>query len=290
MMDIEDARSRGDDAARRLTTALEALTARAAARLAAVAGVLATDTNGRVIQSADNVRRISAAINEASRTLFDDQYISDIADYMEGLNDVSSAVSSSFRAFGVDDAVLEEIAQRTKASMLHDLTSPSSFRRLLGSMADQMTMAVVTGSKVSALTAGIRKAVDTTGVDASVKQAAESAPAMMQRAQTAAAAESAGIVFYRFQGRPIKTTRPWCREREGRVWHIEEIREWGRKAAAGDGWDGMVDGTNEQTIFTFLGGWYGDRNTCRHVLVPVLRARVPREDLDRMIALGLIEA
>ena len=157
-------------------------------------------------------------------------------------------------------------------------------------MADQMTMAVVTGSKVSALTAGIRKAVDTTGVDASVKQAAESAPAMMQRAQTAAAAESAGIVFYRFQGRPIKTTRPWCREREGRVWHIEEIREWGRKAAAGDGWDGMVDGTNEQTIFTFLGGWYGDRNTCRHVLVPVLRARVPREDLDRMIALGLIEA
>ncbi len=289
-MDIEDARSRGDDAARRLTTALEALTARAAARLAAVAGVLATDTNGRVIQSADNVRRISAAINEASRTLFDDQYISDIADYMEGLNDVSSAVSSSFRAFGVDDAVLEEIAQRTKASMLHDLTSPSSFRRLLGSMADQMTMAVVTGSKVSALTAGIRKAVDTTGVDASVKQAAESAPAMMQRAQTAAAAESAGIVFYRFQGRPIKTTRPWCREREGRVWHIEEIREWGRKAAAGDGWDGMVDGTNEQTIFTFLGGWYGDRNTCRHVLVPVLRARVPREDLDRMIALGLIEA
>ncbi len=289
-MDIEDARSRGDDAARRLTAALEALTARAAARLAAVAGVLATDANGRVIQSADNVRRISAAINEASRTLFDDQYISDIADYMEGLNDVSSAVSSSFRAFGVDDAVLEEIAQRTKASMLHDLTSPSSFRRLLGSMADQMTMAVVTGSKVSALTAGIRKAVDTTGVDASVKQAAESAPAMMQRAQTAAAAESAGIVFYRFQGRPIKTTRPWCREREGRVWHIEEIREWGRKAAAGDGWDGMVDGTNEQTIFTFLGGWYGDRNTCRHVLVPVLRARVPREDLDRMIALGLIEA
>lgn len=290
MMDIEDARSRGDDAARRLTTALEALTARAAARLAAVAGVLATDTNGRVIQSADNVRRISAAINEASRTLFDDQYISDIADYMEGLNDVSSAVSSSFRSFGVDDAMLEEIAKRTKASMLHDLTSPASFRRLLGSIADQMTMAVVTGSKVSALTAGIRKAVDATGVDASLKQAAESAPAMMQRAQTAAAAESAGIVFYRFQGRPIKTTRPWCREREGRVWHIEEIREWGRKAAAGDGWDGMVEGTNEQTIFTFLGGWYGDRNTCRHVLVPVLRARVPREDLDRMIALGLIEA
>ena len=289
-MDIEDARSRGDDAARRLTAALEALTARAAARLAAVAGVLATDANGRVIQSADNVRRISAAINEASRTLFDDQYISDIADYMEGLNDVSSAVSSSFRAFGVDDAMLGEIAKRTKASMLHDLTSPLSFRRLLGAVADQMTMAVVTGSKVTALSAGIRKAVDTTGVDASVKQAAESAPAMMQRAQTAAAAESAGIVFYRFQGRPIKTTRPWCREREGRVWHIEEIREWGRKAAAGDGWDGMVDGTNEQTIFTFLGGWYGDRNTCRHVLVPVLRARVPREDLDRMIALGLIEA
>lgn len=115
-----------------------------------------------------------------------------------------------------------------------------------------------------------------------------SAPSAMQRAQTAAVSEKAGIAFYRFQGRPIKTTRPWCLAREGKVWHIEEIREWGRQAAAGQGWDGMVEGTNEQTIMTYLGGWYGNRSACRHVLVPVLPSRVPAEDMDRIRKKGLL--
>lgn len=117
----------------------------------------------------------------------------------------------------------------------------------------------------------------------------KSAPTAMQRAQTAAASEKAGIVFYRFQGRPIPTTRPWCLAREGHVFHIEEIREWGRQAAAGVGWDGMVEGTNEQTIMTYLGGWYGNRSACRHVLIPVLPSRVPAEDMARIRAKGLLD-
>jgi hypothetical protein len=127
-------------------------------------------------------------------------------------------------------------------------------------------------------------------IDRDILMQVKSAPSAMQRAQTAAASEQAGIVFYRFQGRPIKTTRPWCLAREGKVWHIEEIREWGRQAAAGQGWDGMVEGTNEQTIMTYLGGWYGDRSACRHVLVPVLASRVPAEDMERMRAKGLLGA
>lgn len=125
-------------------------------------------------------------------------------------------------------------------------------------------------------------------IDAGILMQVKSAPSAMQRAQTAAVSEQAGVVFYRFQGRPIPTTRPWCRAREGHVFHIEEIREWGRQAAAGDGWDGMVEGTNEQTIMTYLGGWYGDRSACRHVLIPVLPSRVPEEDMARMRAKGLV--
>lgn len=124
-------------------------------------------------------------------------------------------------------------------------------------------------------------------MDPAISTQVLSAPSAMQRAQTAAVSEKAGIVFYRFQGRPIKTTRPWCLAREGKVWHIEEIREWGRQAAAGQGWDGMVEGTDEQTIMTYLGGWYGNRSACRHVLVPVLPSRVPTEDMERMRAKGL---
>jgi hypothetical protein len=117
----------------------------------------------------------------------------------------------------------------------------------------------------------------------------ESAPLMLQRTATAAVAEQVQAEFFLYQGRPIKTTREFCAEREGKYWHREEIKQWGRDAAAGDGWDGMVEGTNEQTIFLHLGGWYGARNSCRHVLLPVPRLQVAQEDLDRMREKGLID-
>ena len=155
--------------------------------------------------------------------------------------------------------------------------------------ADAGVVAAGLGEVLSVALSGLTEAVGASNAVGSVEAVTVSAPLMLQRTQTAAAAEEAGAEFFYFQGRPIQTTRPWCREREGKYWHIEEIREWGRKAANGDGWDGMVEGTNEQTIFIHLGGWFGERNSCRHVLVPVLRSAVNREDLDRMREKGLIE-
>jgi hypothetical protein len=50
----------------------------------------------------------------------------------------------------------------------------------------------------------------------------------------------------------------------------------------------MVEGTNEQTIFVHLGGWFGERNSCRHLLIPQLQFAVPEEDLARMREKGLL--
>jgi hypothetical protein len=89
--------------------------------------------------------------------------------------------------------------------------------------------------------------------------------------------------FFVYQGRPIATTRSFCRERAGRYWHREEIKEWGRNAGFMP-WKGMHKGTNEVNIFLLLGGY-----TCRHILIPVSRGTVPQEDLDRMREKGLIQ-
>jgi hypothetical protein len=51
----------------------------------------------------------------------------------------------------------------------------------------------------------------------------------------------------------------------------------------------MVEGTNAQTIFLYLGGWYGGREGCRHGLIPVPRRDVPQEDRNRMRAAGYID-
>jgi len=287
-MSIETARGIGDEAAVAINEAVARLMKRASARASAEIAGLDVGPDGRIRPTAANIQRVNAILDRVSASLFDDQYLKDVAKYLKSLNAVSGAVSGTLKNLGADEEIMNAIARRTKAGAAQMLLSPSSFRDALGSTASQIINGIVTGAEVAAVVEGVAVAVADSGLDSGVKSQVDSAPAAMQRAQTAAASEQAGIVFYRFQGRPIPTTRPWCREREGHVWHVEEIREWGRKAAAGNGWDGMVEGTNEQTIFTYLGGWYGNRSACRHVLVPVLPSRVPPEDMARMRAKGLV--
>ncbi len=288
-MSIEAARGIGDEAATAMDAAVQALMKRASARIAAEVATLDTDALGRIRPTAANIQRINTILDRVSATLFDDKYLADVAKYLKGLNTVSGTVADTLRSLGADDVMLNAIARRAKAGAATQLLSTSSYRDLFGSVSSQLINGIVTAAEASAVLQGIAEVVDTSGIDRAVKSQIDSAPAAMQRAQTAAASEQAGIVFYRFQGRPIATTRPWCLAREGKVWHVEEIREWGRQAAAGQGWDGMIDGTNEQTIFTYLGGWYGDRAACRHVLTPVLPSRVPPDDMARMRAKGLVD-
>ena len=288
-MSIETARGIGDEAAAAMDKEVEALMKRASARIAAEVSTLDTDALGRIKPTAANIQHINAILDRVSATLFDDKYVEAVTRYLNGLTRVSGTVSTALKSLGADDALLSVIARRAKVGAATQLLSTSSYRDLLGSVSAQLINGIVTGADASAVSLGLAEAVDASGIDRAVKSQIDSAPAAMQRAQTAAASEQAGIVFYRFQGRPIKTTRPWCLAREGKVWHVEEIREWGREAAAGKRWDGMIEGTNEQTIFTYLGGWYGDRAACRHVVYPVLPSRVPPEDMARMRAKGLVD-
>jgi hypothetical protein len=101
--------------------------------------------------------------------------------------------------------------------------------------------------------------------------------------EKASAAFPDWMEFFLYQGRPIGSTRSFCRERAGKYWHREEIKEWGRNAKFKP-WKGMHKGTNEANIFLLKGGY-----ACRHLLVPVSRQRVPAEDLERMRAKGLIQ-
>jgi hypothetical protein len=160
-----------------------------------------------------------------------------------------------------------------------------------------MLLGIATNAILGDVAGAVGEQVAAGAVLGAVEADVASAPSTLGRTLTQSVADQIGAEFFRYQGRPIKTTRVFCAEREGKVWHREEIADWGRRAAAGEdldgngnpGWAGMVEGTNEQTIFVFLGGWYGGRQNCRHVLVPLARRDVPAEDLARMREKGLVE-
>lgn len=287
-MSLPAARAQGDASAAAILQAVEELQARNAPRIAAIAAGIQTDGAGNILSTPENIARVDELIAAMKSQFIDDEFVDAVVKYLETLDDITGQVKSSFEEFTVDPAVIDAIDRRTKAQTAAGLVDPESYPSLWINVADSLIYGVSVAAPVDTTVATIGEVTALSPAAGDVQGTVESTPIVMQRAQTAAAAEEAGVEFFLFQGRPIPTTRPWCREREGHVFHIEEIRQWGREAASGNGWEGMVEGTNEQTIFTYLGGWYGERHTCRHLLLPQPRHRVPEADLERMRKKGIL--
>lgn len=85
--------------------------------------------------------------------------------------------------------------------------------------------------------------------------------AAFQRSITVSKGEDLGITHYLYSGGLIKTSREFCRERDGNIYTIDEIMKW----------------DNEQGLPAdiYLGGY-----NCRHELLPIDKATAERLGLD----------
>lgn len=85
------------------------------------------------------------------------------------------------------------------------------------------------------------------------------------------------LQFYRYIGGLVEDSRPFCRERVGKTWHISEIESWANLK-----WPEKIPGTNATNIMVNLGGY-----NCRHDMLPVSFRKVPESDRARMRAKGI---
>lgn len=270
--------------------------ARLATRIAAIVSTIET-VAGKIVPSEANLARVASLVAEMKASFVDDQLLEDIADYLESFDTVGADVFKAMKPFGtLDDGMMSAVTRQFKSNTAAYLLNPESYAATLWQpIANNLVFGVATNSLLSG-TIGAATSVVTGSLEADTQGAVsmeiagtvQSAPTMLQRTSTAVAADQLDVQFFLYQGRSIDTTRPFCKARAGIVWHKKEIEEWGRLAANGTGWDGMVEGTNPQTIFIYLGGWYGKTNNCRHVLVPVAKRDVPSEDYNRMRDKGLV--
>jgi hypothetical protein len=124
------------------------------------------------------------------------------------------------------------------------------------------------------------------------KQIASTTFSQTERNYGSMVADELGVEFVRYVGGEIDTTRCFCEQRNGKYFHIEEVRAWGDGDLSAGGldmscntgggaWAGMIDGTNRGNIESNLGGW-----ECKHSLVYVSEINVPQEVIDRAIAAG----
>lgn len=257
-------------------------------RIAGLVSRLET-SGGRIIPNRRNLARIAEIVGEMKSSFRDPAFVQAVGDYVRGFDAITDDVLEKFARLGaVDPTFARGIASQFSTIASSSIGDPESFNAsLFNPMAEDLLLAVSTGSPLEdTITLLSERSRELSEI---VRQTAEGSSTILRRTITTYVADEVGAEFFYFQGRPIATTRDWCRAREGKYWHREEIEQWGRDAAAGDGWEGMVEGTNEKTIFVHLGGWYGKRGSCRHTLVPVDISDVPAEDLARMRAKGLVE-
>ena len=102
--------------------------------------------------------------------------------------------------------------------------------------------------------------------------------AMTDRSYTQTIADEVGYDWFLYAGGLMKTTRQFCRDRNARYYHRNEVAEWPQTAGE---WNGKMYGTNESTIFVTAGGY-----NCQHSIMPVSVFAVPKADINRNIANG----
>lgn len=104
------------------------------------------------------------------------------------------------------------------------------------------------------------------------------------RAYSEVVSADLGLEWRLYTGGRMDTTRCFCKERNAKYYHINEVKAWGNGQGVGQcgyPWAGMARGTNSDTITTYLGGY-----NCQHSLGAVSASVVPKADLLRAIAKG----
>ena len=226
---------------------------------------------------ADILRLLKANMN-------DPLWIRAVSEYVASFDDVEAAALKYVATLGdVDDGPLTAIKAHYQTSIAEYLTNPASFGRALFVPIDRtLSAAVTTGAPLDNTSKALRDHIKGVGdmrggVERTAQGAADTTITIYERSATQTIADQVGVELFMYQGRNIDTTREFCRKRAGHVWSRKEIEAW-----ADEEWSGKVEGTDAQTIFIYLGGWYGDQAACRHVLVPVNRRDAPAADLARI--------
>lgn len=284
------ARRVSDKAADDLSLAMSALQVRMADQLVELLQTLDIK-GGKIVTSEANVAAMGEILRLLKANMNDPQWISAVSEYVASFDDVEAAALRYGSTLGdVDEGPLTAIKTHYQTSIAEYLTNPASFGRALFVPIDRtLSAAVTTGAELSSTQGALRDHIKGVGdmrggVERTAQGAADTAITIYERSATQTIADQVGVEIFVWQGRNISTTRPYpCGEWAGHALHKKEFAE-----IADHEWPGKVDGTDAQTIFVFMGGWYGDRASCRHVAVPVALRDVPAGDLARMKSKGLI--
>jgi hypothetical protein len=284
LREFQEGQLAGDEGIAKMFDAMSGLQGRLATRIAGILGDLDV-RGGTILASEANIARLSEVMQAIEAGFVDDQYERAVRDYLRTFDKLTTNTATWANELGrFSPDLLTSLSRQYKTIAAEYLLNAQSFSlTMLNPIAQEVAGYIATGGRYRDLVDSVSTIV-TGGGEAdgallgNARTAVNDLVSVYERTATSVAAEAVGADFFLYQGRPIDTTRPFCRDRANKYYHRREIAGW-----ADEDWNGKMAGTTSTTIFQYLGGY-----NCRHVLVPVRQDLVPAADLQRMREKGYI--
>jgi hypothetical protein len=225
---------------------------------------LSYDTEGNLVSSTDNYARVEALMAEFKDAVSRSSYYDALVFLANRIDKQADLTKEYYKKLGLDPGLASEVGyEEQMASMFDDLTNLET--NLYAYIRNFILASIASGSARSLLEGGVGDIMVGGGPDKKGRLfnmavlTADTMFAVIDRSFTYALGKALGIKKFRYAGGLVNDSRPFCVARDGKVFDEGAIRSWGR---LGD-WKGKIPGTDEATIFVYLGGY-----RCRHWLVP----------------------
>lgn len=235
--------------------------------------------------SQSNIAKIESIITSMQDVFFDKDYVEAVKSFASGI-DAQAVLTRDLISAGFGKLrpkkLYEQILRSTRKNAVSLFGEAVMDQVYFEPLRQQMLTSITTGASfkdtlkaVQLITVGDADADGLLHTHA--KTYSRTAYAQADATYTTTISRDLGVEFYKYAGSEIETTREFCQVRHNKYYHVDEVEEWGTLG----NWSGKIKGTNSSTIFSNRGGW-----NCRHSLVPVSEAIVPKEVLRRAISKG----
>lgn len=245
------------------------------------------DQNGNLLANVNNLTRLQALKPRLEELFVGSEYVEAVREFAQEFDKQTGLNKEYYDALMdyVESSELTAMTQLNKQQAVGLLMEGAIDANFFDPIVGVMTESVNTNASFVETVQAIKIITQGGEVDGSVvlgrlsryaKQIAYDSMAISDRTYNQQVAKEMDIQFYRYTGGTINDTRDFCSQRNGRVWHKNEIEQW-----SGLQWQGKHRATSSGTIFVLLGGY-----NCRHSLIPTPLSLVPLEDLQRNLTNG----
>jgi hypothetical protein len=259
--------------------------------------------NKRITNTVKNIRLLNTIKNRLKKIILTDNYKGEVKEFLKVFTDVSTFQNDYFKEAEkkfTPPKVVKEIKKQTITDTINRLTEAGIGVNVSDKIAELLKQNVTTGVKYSDLAAQLREYILTTetpGVlERYVKQIATDSVNQYSAQYMNTISGDLGYEWFRYQGKDIKTTRPFCDAMTDRkFFHITEVNDL---LAAKDLYysreegqvkvpiyektglpHGLIPDTNAENFFIRRGGY-----NCGHQCFPIIEKLVPLEKRNEVYA------